>query len=125
MYRFYRRRSVLTQDVARAHDAARTQRAACDDVAVTAEHCFYVQTSGELDPSALRVLRWLLAETFDGEGLATTTFLSESASVIEIGPRPGVETAWSSTAVGICHVNHIDCVVRLERSRYNNVGIKD
>jgi phosphoribosylformylglycinamidine synthase len=111
VYRFYRRRSVLPQDVARAG------RAAGDDVGVEAEHCFYVQTSAELGPSELRVLRWLLAETFDSEGLATTSFLSESASVIEIGPRPGVETAWSSTAVGICHVNHIDRVVRLERSR--------
>jgi phosphoribosylformylglycinamidine synthase len=117
VYRFYRRRSVLPQDVARA------QRAVGDDVAVEAEHCFYVQTSAELDPSEMRVLRWLLAETFDGEGLATASFLSrfgslsQSGSIVEIGPRPGIETAWSSTAVGICRVNHIDRVVRLERSR--------
>jgi phosphoribosylformylglycinamidine synthase len=111
VYRFYRRRSVLPQDVARA------QRAVGNDAAIDAEHCFYVQTSAELDPSGMRVLRWLLAETFDAGSLATTSFLAESASVIEIGPRLNVETAWSSTAVAICHLNHIDTVVRLERSR--------
>ncbi len=111
MYRFYRRRSVPPQD------AARAQRAVGKAAAVDAEHCFYVQTTAELDPSGMRVLRWLLAETFDAGGLATTTFLSDSASVIEIGPRLNVETAWSSTAVAVCHVNHVNCVVRLERSR--------
>ncbi len=96
---------------------ARAQRAVPPAVTVEAEHCFYVQASADLDPSATAVLRWLLGETFDAAGLATTSFLTGSASVIEIGPRPGVETAWSSTAVDICRVNGLDGVVRLERSR--------
>lgn len=91
-------------------------------VTVEAEHCFYLQTSADLTPSDLDVLRWLLAETFDTGGLATTSFLRRSPSVLEIGPRQGVETAWSTTAVGICHVNGLDQVVRLERSRRFGFG---
>ena len=110
MYRFYRRRSVLPQDLARAQAAAGL-------LAVDAEHCFYVQTTSPLDETQQPILRWLLAETFDPDGLATTSFLAGSTSVLEIGPRINFETAWSSTARTICHVNGLDNVVRLERSR--------
>ena len=111
MYRFYRRRSVLPQDLARA------QAAAGPSNTVAAERCFYVQTTAALDEARTQILRWLLAETFDPDGLATTSFLAASPSVLEIGPRINFETAWSSTARTICHVNGLDDVVRLERSR--------
>lgn len=116
MYRFYRRRSVLPQDVAQAERAVRLADGR-QEVTVDAEHCFYVQTSAELDARETRVLRWLLAETFDAGGLSGTTFLTGSASVLEIGPRPGLQTAWSSTAVAICQLNQIGGVLRVERSR--------
>jgi phosphoribosylformylglycinamidine synthase len=113
VYRFYRRRSVLPQDLARAQAAAGRST-------VVAEHCFYVQTTAALDDAHEQILRWLLAETFDPGGLATTSFLAgvpSVLSVLEIGPRINFETAWSSTARNICHVNGLDNVARLERSR--------
>lgn len=113
MYRFYRRHSVLPQDLARAQAAA--------DGPVEAEHCFYVQTASALDQAQERVLRWLLAETFDPHGLAVTSFLEAgpagAPAVLEIGPRINFETAWCSTARSICHVNGLNTVQRLERSR--------
>ena len=109
MYCFYRRRSVLPQDLARAQAAAGGP--------VEAEHCYYVQTASALDDAQEQVLRWLLAETFDPDGLATTTFLGAAATVLEIGPRINFETAWCSTARSICHLNGLTTVLRLERSR--------
>ncbi|HET7015958.1 MAG TPA: phosphoribosylformylglycinamidine synthase [Streptosporangiaceae bacterium] len=115
MYRFYRRRSVLPQDLARA-------QAAAGPSTVVAEHCFYVQTASPLDEAHEKILRWLLAETFDPDGLATTSFLAGSALILEIGPRINFETAWSSTARTICHVNGLDNIIRLERSRRFGFG---
>jgi phosphoribosylformylglycinamidine synthase len=116
VYRFYRRHSVLPQDLAAA------QRAAGPENQVAAEHCFYVQTAAALDEAQEQILRWLLAETFDPDGLAETTFLSPQAEILEIGPRINFETAWSSTARQICHVNGLDTVLRLERSRRFGFG---
>jgi phosphoribosylformylglycinamidine synthase len=109
VYCYYRRRSVLPQDLARAQAAVSGP--------VEAEHCYYVQTAAALDDAQEQILRWLLAETFDPDGLAATTFLGAAATVLEIGPRINFETAWCSTARSICHVNGLTTVLRLERSR--------
>lgn len=124
MYCFYRRRSVLPQDLARAQEAAGgaaeagpAEAGPAEAGPVEAEHCFYVQTAEPLDEAQEKTLRWLLAETFDPDGLAATTFLTAAASILEIGPRINFETAWSSTARNICNVNGLDTILRLERSR--------
>lgn len=83
---------------------------------VGTETCYYVDCSAPLRPDQLQTLRWLLGETFDREGLQERSFLDGSPTVIEIGPRLNFETAWSSTAVTVCHDNGIPNIDRIERS---------
>ena len=45
------------------------------------------------------------------------SFLIGYPTVIELGPRPNFETAWSTTAVSICRACGLGKVIRLERSR--------
>jgi len=81
------------------------------------EYCFNVETSSPLTPEEIRVLQWLLAETFEHELLRFETFLSPISHVVELGPRLNFETAYSTNAVGICHACGLDKVTRLECSR--------
>ncbi|MFH1207009.1 MAG: phosphoribosylformylglycinamidine synthase [Patescibacteria group bacterium] len=82
-----------------------------------AEWCYYIVLTAGLTVSEFQRLRWLLGETFDPDGLNLESFLSDCPSIIEIGPRPNFETAWSTTAVSICHACGLNKIVRLERSR--------
>ena len=51
------------------------------------EYCFYVETAGALTPEDLKVLKWLLAETFEPESFREKSFFSSSQqTVIEVGP---------------------------------------
>lgn len=84
---------------------------------VLTEWCYYAQLSAGLTVTEFQHLRWLLGETFEPDGLNHETFLSNCPSIIEIGPRPNFETAWSTTAVSICHACGLDKIVRLEHSR--------
>ncbi len=79
------------------------------------EYCFYVETSSSLSPKELKVLEWLLAETFEPKKIGNESFLS--GRVVEIGPRLSFETAYSTNAVAICHACGLSQVTRLERSR--------
>ena len=65
----------------------------------------------------IEILRWLLAETYEPERLASTSFLASGPLVLEVGPRMNFTTAWSTNAVSICHACGIDAVTRIERSR--------
>jgi len=80
------------------------------------EWCFYVECSAPLDSRQEAALRWLLTETFEPEQTRPDSFLPATGTCVEIGPRLSVETAWSSTAVGICQACGIEHVTRLERS---------
>jgi phosphoribosylformylglycinamidine synthase len=81
------------------------------------EYCFNVETSAPLTSEELRVLRWLLAQTFEIEHFGEKSFLKPVRNVIEVGPRLDFETAYSTNAVAICHACGVEKVTRLERSR--------
>ena len=70
-----------------------------------------------LDDAEMEVLTWLLRETFHPEGFGLESFLSDSGSVLEVGPRMNFTTAWSTNAVGICHACGLEKIQRIERSR--------
>jgi len=90
-----------------------------EDIAgVDAEFCFYIDADRRLESDHLRILDWLLAETFEPEKYGEATFLDDTAgAVLEVGPRMTFTTAWSTNAVSICRACSIDAVRRIERSR--------
>jgi phosphoribosylformylglycinamidine synthase len=82
------------------------------------EYCYYIEVSEPLNKSELKVLRWLLAETFEISKFGDSSFLtSRNKNVIEIGPGLNFETAFSTNAVAICHSCGLRKISRLERSR--------
>ena len=81
------------------------------------EYCFNVETSAPLTASELRILRWLLAQTFEIEHFGEKSFLKPVRNVVEVGPRLDFETAYSTNAVAICRACGIEKVTRVERSR--------
>ena len=84
----------------------------------TMEVCFYVETSSQLNPKELKILRWLLAETFEPEHSKEVSLISEKQQgIVEVGPRLNFETAFSTNAVSICHACGLTKITRLERSR--------
>ena len=81
------------------------------------EYCFNVETSAPLTAEELRILRWLLAETFELEHFGEKSFLKPARNVVEVGPRLDFDTAYSTNAVAICHACGVEKVTRVERSR--------
>jgi len=95
------------------------------------EHCYYVSLSAPLAERQLATLEWLIAETFEPDSTATTSFLdslhhpsADAASdqitvgeLIEFGPRTNFCTPFSSNAVAICAACDLNQVTRVERSR--------
>ncbi len=91
----------------------RSARAVLGDgiAGVEAEFCFYIDAARELAPDDLRILDWLLAETFEPGHYGETTFLDGArGAVLEVGPRMTFTTAWSTNAVSICGACGIDAV---------------
>jgi phosphoribosylformylglycinamidine synthase len=96
---------------------------------IRSEHCFNVETDGALTDSDLRILTWLLSETFEPEGFGERSFLAAGADedglrrgaagrlLVEVGPRMSFTTAWSTNAVSVCRACGLDRVRRIERSR--------
>ncbi|XOU94998.1 MAG: phosphoribosylformylglycinamidine synthase [Candidatus Kerfeldbacteria bacterium] len=89
------------------------------DLKLITEWCFYVEikNGSKLTFTELEKLKWLLSETFEEDYFSQTSNLDDCKTVLEIGPRLNFETAWSSSAVSICHSCGLDKVVRLEKSR--------
>ncbi|MBM3182571.1 MAG: phosphoribosylformylglycinamidine synthase [Chloroflexi bacterium] len=81
------------------------------------EYCFNVETSASLTSKELKILQWLLAETFEIENFAEKSFFNSDKDVVEIGPRLNFETAYSTNAVAICHACGLKKVNRVECSR--------
>jgi len=82
------------------------------------EYCYYIETSANLSESELKMLGWLIAETFEPEKFGRKSFFCNGdGKMIEIGPRLNFETAFSTNAVAICHSCGLAKVNRLERSR--------
>jgi phosphoribosylformylglycinamidine synthase len=88
------------------------------------ETCLYVATTEPLTEEELRQLVWLKAETFDPAGTATTSFL-DGRPAVEIGPRLGVETPFSSNAVAICRAIGLAKIQRIEESRRYDTSGRD
>ena len=85
---------------------------------IEAEYCFYIETSRDLRNEELRVLDWLLTETFEPRRYGPATFLDERrGEILEVGPRMTFTTAWSTNAVSICHASGLGAARRIERSR--------
>lgn len=95
---------------------------------VLTENCFNVQSKSDtLSSSSVSSteqtsrLEWLLAETFDREGLkleeSSFEKVNEEGLQVEFGPRMTFTSAFSSNAVSICQACGLDNVIRLERSK--------
>ena len=85
---------------------------------IEAEYCFYVETSRDLRNEELRVLDWLLTETYEPHRYGLASFLDDRlGSIFEVGPRMTFTTAWSTNAVSICHACGLGDARRIERSR--------
>jgi phosphoribosylformylglycinamidine synthase len=94
-------------------------------VGIETESCFNVQLTADLSDLQRERLEWLLAETFEKDGLRletshfdnnTTTTTSSSDWMAEFGPRMTFSSAFSSNAVSICMNCNLP-VSRLELSR--------
>ncbi|MCX7913653.1 MAG: phosphoribosylformylglycinamidine synthase [Thermodesulfovibrionales bacterium] len=82
------------------------------------EFCFNIECYDFLKDNEIAILKWLLAETFDPQGLSNQSFLDPNNGIIlEFGPRLNFTTAWSTNAVSICHACGIQNIIRIERSR--------
>ena len=103
------RRNVLLNTV--------RERISPDIADIETEFCFNIETSGPLTAGELRVLRWLLAETFEPGNFSDKSLLVGDGYYFEVGPRLNFTTAWSANAVSICHACGLLRVGRIERSR--------
>ncbi|GKY95882.1 hypothetical protein MPSEU_000548800 [Mayamaea pseudoterrestris] len=92
---------------------------------VATESCFNVKIDKELSAEETSKLTWLLAETFDSQGLQEEQSWLESAAIdgdklsqwlVEFGPRMTFTSAFSSNAVSILQACHVP-VERLELSK--------
>lgn len=94
---------------------------------IETEYCFNIETTAQLTDKELKILRWLLAETFEQDNFSSTSFLnlrSEFSLIVEVGPRMNFTTAWSANAVSICHACGLKKIVRIERSRRYKLLLK-
>jgi phosphoribosylformylglycinamidine synthase len=90
---------------------------------IESEYCFNVAADGPLSSDETRLLRWLLAETFEPNQFSNSSFLAPMAElktpavILEVGPRMNFTTAWSTNAVSVCQACGLGSISRLERSR--------
>ncbi len=109
---------------------------------IETEFCFNVATSSPLTKDDMRILRWLLAETFEPVNFSDASFLNPTKNafrrggdggnarpephvVFEVGPRMNFTTAWSTNAVSVCHACGLTKVLRIERSRCYRLELSD
>ena len=90
---------------------------------IESEFCFNVASTSPLTADETRLLRWLLAETFEPDKFSEASILGPQATIhnpqliFEVGPRMSFTTAWSSNAVSVCHACGLGKITRIERSR--------
>jgi len=115
MLRFFRKPALSNSAVEQIQfSTERNLGIKFDEIAT--EWCFYIQTTDALRYKELEVLRWLLVETFEPSNFSRDSFLQSYPTQLEVGPRLNFETAWSSTAVSVCHACGLKKIVRMERS---------
>ncbi len=80
------------------------------------EECFYIESSAELSGENLERVQEVLADGFDASTIKDSTTFSDSAKVVEVGPRLNFATAFSTNAVAIMHSIDLDKIQRVEKS---------
>ncbi len=113
--RFFRKPALSDSAIAQVQTDTQT-RLGIKIEKIATEWCFYVQITETLDDRELAILQWLLSETFEPSNFGNKSFFQRYPIYLEVGPRLNFETAWSSTAVSICHTCGLSKVVRIERS---------
>lgn len=87
------------------------------------EVCFNIEMREPLSDKEANILFWLLAETFDPNGISLSSFLEESGTEIEVGPRLNFATPWNTNALSILKSCGLDKkITRLEMSRRVVIG---
>lgn len=90
---------------------------------ISTEYCFNIAATSPLTADEMRLLRWLLAETFEPEKFSDKSFLTQNSELktpnrlFEVGPRMNFTTAWSTNAVSVCQACGLTKISRIERSR--------
>jgi phosphoribosylformylglycinamidine synthase len=91
--------------------------------AIETEFCFNIAADSPLTVEEMRLLRWLLVETFEPDNFSDKTFFTPHTAIfnpqliLEVGPRMNFTTAWSANAVSVCHACGLNKITRIERSR--------
>ena len=122
LFHLYRTPALSTYETADLLAAARKQVSPAIREIET-EFCFNIATTEPLSAEETRLLRWLLAETFEPEKFSDLTFLARRSAIrsphliLEVGPRMNFTTAWSTNAVSVCHACGLKKISRIERSR--------
>ncbi len=92
-------------------------------IGIETEFCFNIAVENQLTKDEMRLLRWLLAETFEPRLFSDSSFLAPHPAlrtpqlILEVGPRMNFTTAWSTNAVSVCHACGLGKITRIERSR--------
>jgi phosphoribosylformylglycinamidine synthase len=90
---------------------------------IETEFCFNIAAGSPPSADEMRLLRWLLAETFEPDRFSDRSFLTRPSSlvpysvILEVGPRMNFTTAWSTNAVSVCRACGLGKISRIERSR--------
>jgi phosphoribosylformylglycinamidine synthase len=90
---------------------------------IETEFCFNIAAMSPLTVNELRLLRWLLAETFEPKNFSDNSFFNPQSAIrntqliLEVGPRMSFTTAWSTNAVSVCQACGLKKITRIERSR--------
>ncbi|UCH44063.1 MAG: phosphoribosylformylglycinamidine synthase, partial [Nitrospiraceae bacterium] len=129
---FYRKPALSKSQV---HDlfATVSTRISAHIKSIETEYCYNVDAGENLDADEIRLLTWLLSETFEPENFSDHSFLIENSEdraclpdrqaqtkdkiLLEVGPRMNFTTAWSTNAVSVCHACGLGKIRRIERSR--------
>ncbi len=98
---------------------------------IETEYCFNIEVTSPLTKQELKILRWLLAETFEPENFSEESFLTRNSElgtrncILEVGPRMNFTTAWSTNVVSVCHACGLHKITRIERSRRYKLIFKE
>ena len=84
---------------------------------IQTEYCFNIQADTPLSSQQQEQLAYLLRETFEPDQFGDRSFLTNSGTLLEVGPRMNFTTAWSTNATAICHACGLSQIRRIERSR--------
>ncbi|MBI5055859.1 MAG: phosphoribosylformylglycinamidine synthase [Nitrospirae bacterium] len=122
LIRFYRT-PALSGSKEKALLSLIQQKISSDIIELKTENCFYIEAAEPLTSDEMKVLKWLLSETFEQENFSDRSFLTPNpqpptpAVVFEVGPRMNFTTAWSTNAVSVCRACGLTKIRRIERSR--------